>query len=706
MFFIINFIILIGIYFNQNNLIAQSKTWTSLNGPKGTYVTKIHKSTQDSLIIASFSGIYSLNKAGSLWQKLSEIGFNNEKVFDFCETPSNGIFAIGELGVYKTINRKTWINSNNNLNFNFIGTSQIVFEPIRKELWLASSDFLAFSKDFGDSWTKVKLSTTDSPNFITIDLNNNLVVSLKDSSIVSIYNPVKNEWKNSSPIKLKTEFLKINFIYPEKNDLYWGIAKSLDGRKILYKSIDGIDWVAVNEDSNIDHLLKSPQGYLGVSQDDGIIYESKDEGKSWKAVYGTPYGNKIFIGSSFSNKIIWGTEQLGFLIYDFISSEFKLLDMGLITPNFTKTMLLPEDAFICCAIPSYGISISRDKGKNWEISNKGLGSLAINSLFAWNSDTLLASFAGKNKLYLTDNSGLSWKVVPLEDSIGIFKEFCKSSNDKVIAISNSMVSFSMNRGLKWETLKSPIENCFFEHLISLGNDSICVSTQEKGIWLYTFKNSEWKKLSGGIDESFVAKIRRNNFDGSLWATNSMGIYKWNGSIWDIIRSIDLGKEIINSFNFDTEGHLYLSMISGKKIPSIYRSKDGGKTLINIKDNLINDYVLDISFDKSNNIYATTWGDGIFTRYFPISRLEEDISHKISLYPNPSNGIFTLSKDDKSTNFEKTQIEIFNVLGSKVAPEISSKLNQLTINLVDYPSGYYHIKIVSMNFEKYFTLIKQ
>lgn len=64
--------------------------------------------------------------------------------------------------------------------------------------------------------------------------------------------------------------------------------------------------------------------------------------------------------------------------------------------------------------------------------------------------------------------------------------------------------------------------------------------------------------------------------------------------------------------------------------------------------------------------------------------------KVSVYPNPSNGVVSIHNE---ANFTKTQtIEIYNLLGEKIYSMINENAKDLKINLSDSPKGIYIVKI--------------
>jgi hypothetical protein len=85
------------------------------------------------------------------------------------------------------------------------------------------------------------------------------------------------------------------------------------------------------------------------------------------------------------------------------------------------------------------------------------------------------------------------------------------------------------------------------------------------------------------------------------------------------------------------------------------------------------------------------------RWIPCNYVGEGInevkgeSEKVKVYPNPSNGIFTLKL---SVDSGQSSVEIYNVLGEQVYSQFSIDNSQFTINISNQPSGVYLYRVIS------------
>ena len=67
---------------------------------------------------------------------------------------------------------------------------------------------------------------------------------------------------------------------------------------------------------------------------------------------------------------------------------------------------------------------------------------------------------------------------------------------------------------------------------------------------------------------------------------------------------------------------------------------------------------------------------------------------ISVFPNPSNGVFTLQVTDEERGMKN--IEVYNVLGEKVFSQLSICKSKFSIDLFSQPNGIYFYRVVSEN----------
>ncbi len=63
--------------------------------------------------------------------------------------------------------------------------------------------------------------------------------------------------------------------------------------------------------------------------------------------------------------------------------------------------------------------------------------------------------------------------------------------------------------------------------------------------------------------------------------------------------------------------------------------------------------------------------------------------EIFIYPNPSNGLFTIESEEP---INPQQIEVHDIFGKRIQPAVNQNGNALSLNLTGYSKGMYFIKI--------------
>ncbi|MCW1148014.1 T9SS type A sorting domain-containing protein [Flavobacterium sp. TH16-21] len=106
--------------------------------------------------------------------------------------------------------------------------------------------------------------------------------------------------------------------------------------------------------------------------------------------------------------------------------------------------------------------------------------------------------------------------------------------------------------------------------------------------------------------------------------------------------------------------------------------------------------MDLDLRNDNTVFAATYGRGIFSGAFTATTLSAEdnaLVKGIKLYPNPSNGVVTISVPNYSGNLD---INVFDLNGRKVLSSSGDFSSEKAINLTGLQSGVYIVKLEGEN----------
>ncbi len=159
-----------------------------------------------------------------------------------------------------------------------------------------------------------------------------------------------------------------------------------------------------------------------------------------------------------------------------------------------------------------------------------------------------------------------------------------------------------------------------------------------------------------------------------------------------------------SSEFATDGSIIINASNGEA-PYEY-SINGGQSFVstNTFDNLIvGEYEVVVRDASENCTYEQTIELGFIT-----SNDNIDITSKITLAPNPTNGEFVVSATALDHITDDIQIKVFNSLGKLIiqdALKLENGNTKTTLSLNNQAAGHYYVKCYNKHFESNFKLFK-
>ena len=200
------------------------------------------------------------------------------------------------------------------------------------------------------------------------------------------------------------------------------------GSNFLHKSTNqGDDWQTISEDlttggkkgnvpyGTITTISESPvkEGVLYTGSDDGIVYVSKNSGKTWKNISGN-LPKELWVSNVYASnhdeKVVYlsldGYRWDNFSPYLFQSKNYgktwESISSNL--PDSPINVVIEDNVNedILYVGNDHGVYISLDQGKTWEPFNKGLTSAAVHDLVIQEEEQHLLVGTHGRSIYLAD----------------------------------------------------------------------------------------------------------------------------------------------------------------------------------------------------------------------------------------------------------------------------------------------------------------
>ena len=207
-------------------------------------------------------------------------------------------------------------------------------------------------------------------------------------------------------------------------------------------------------------------------------------------------------------------------------------------------------------------------------------------------------------------------------------------------------------------------------------------------------------------------------DGSIWMSfANNGIAKYSNGSWTSFtpNNSSLPFYSVQTIDVDNNGGIWIAPVSYDTL-SVYYSNDNCETWQKIVlDPEINNGVSDITIDENNNVFVSTYSNGVFV--YNLNQIvlgtENENSNNVSdfkllqNYPNPFNPTTTIEYSipfvgtKKFSPLQNVQLKIYDVLGREIATLVNEKQSpgnySVQFNASSLPSGIYFYTLRVGNF---------
>jgi hypothetical protein len=230
-----------------------------------------------------------------------------------------------------------------------------------------------------------------------------------------------------------------------------------------------------------------------------------------------------------------------------------------------------------------------------------------------------------------------------------------------------------------------------------------------------FQHQEWDSATSQYVATTINSVRDTNITYYYWygicnyKLSSCVRQQYNGTAWinqsETFYSINQDTAILLSWNvnnstFDTTGMNLYSYFDNYVSSTNYEyqgcptcwDESGYNTFTFGINNEITKRIYDFAFFMTGDY--STWVS-TYSNFVPCIALGAGITEHaeksiISLYPNPTASILTLSIPN---NNQKATINLYDMLGEKVQPELITHTSSLIINLENLPQGIYFLEVL-------------
>lgn len=637
--------------------IGVKAQWKYTNFPDGANVSKIAKNG-NTLFAATYFNIYTSTNEGANWTRsiIAPAKFIRTQMFAFRQSDA---FIAAVDGVYKSTDQgASWVN----LFKTYRGHLNCI--TIKEDtIYAAGNNKCYRSFDYGVHWDSVLITATNPQvNFTGILFRGNtLFASFANSFYTSIDKGSTWQKVNSTPV-----------IYSFEPVVAFGNKLLIaQPSNFLYASSDeGKNWTQLSISANAIYIDNST-AYAAAK--DGV-YSSSD-GLTWTKIANNPtninyaviavHGSNFYLGT---NRGVYTSANTG-ITWTFSSNGFKDLGVSRMIQNTTTIY----------ASTARGLMASTDNGQNWNNLTPDMATSAL--AIAGNS-----IYVGKNEgVMFSKNNGLTWQQCDPSFKNNVYDFLIV--NNTIFAGTDNGICISSD-GINWDyaytdTTKFP--TMWGVYCFATDGDYLYAGSDGKGMFRSTDHGTSWHAIKNGLPTDLVVhsiKMKGQRIVISTWYGVFISTDK--GDTW---KSIGPSED-----EFTDASPVYNDLFTGLYDGRLFLSNDEGANWLDISSGLPYGNIEDV-IRKGDKFFVATISGGVW--YRPVAELPVGIQEQFSdrnaikTFPNPNNGLFTISDVG-----ENSTIEIVNILGKRVYT-VNHVSGKQIIDLRDQANGVYFLEVTDM-----------
>lgn len=323
-----------------------------------------------------------------------------------------------------------------------------------------------------------------------------------------------------------------------------------------------------------------------------------------------------------------------------------------------------------------------DAGVTWSADiNNNIGVMRVVNFI----DNSIVFSSQDGHLYKSTNAGSSWSEVTVNMN-GYIRDVKINGSNGIAVSSDGEVAYSTDSGSSWTKLaNNPFGNLSAINMIEMLTPSLAYISGQNNLFMKTTDGGQtWTSATGAITgQTFYSPTSGYYSDGTH-------VFKSfdAGANWTIVNATGTIPTDVFCYNATT--------FYGIRDNKIYKSVDGGFT-----------WTLDYTLPYLKNIgsikfsgntgYAIVANVGSGSRWMRVNGLqassisESGSSPNVALYPNPNNGVFEISLDEKLN--EQVITRIVDIAGKEVySKKVSVSGNILPVSVNGLKAGTYFLEI--------------
>ena len=632
--------------------VVDSQAWHAIGPFAGNTQSLVvdRSNGQNLYATADSGGVYKSTNGGASWS-VSSNGISSNwwiRVLSMDPTNSQIIYAGSWGRIYKTTNGGTsW--SAYTIGLPSCDVWSIAVDPNNNQILYAGTDRNGVYKslDGGASWTAAttNVAYTGWTTSITVDPSNSQTVYAWVSASglykttdggahwARVYQRDGSDGQSANMIAIKPSDSQTIYLATSG-----GIFKTVNGGTSWSKEVSDNSGTAVAYDPNDNRIIYIASG--------GKLIKSTDNGNSWISfTTGFPTNATLSLAIDFTNSQTLYIGTLQNVVYKSVNggTSWAPSSNGLTTIKTSAIVIDPSNSQTIYTGSDSGVYKSANGGLAWSaLTNNGLTNSVITSLAIdmSNSQTVYAGTQGGG-VFKTTNGGTSWIAVnsgltfytsftdatfrnpsvtaivvnPSESQIlyaGTFDRFFASSGQYVR--DGGSIYKSTDGGASWTESGSGLSEITGNRPVAClavdsNNSQVIYAGTAGGLYKTTNGGTTWSLLNSAIADATQYAIAIDPTNSQIvYALITQKIYKSTdgGVTWNVISQYGGKALIIDQTNTNV---LYAGATG------IVKSVDGGMTWIKTQAQTIEVRAFAIDPANSQNIYAGTFGNGIYKTMF-------------------------------------------------------------------------------------------